>query len=63
VTVVITPKGATPLSAGDLGGRESDAGNPDVGAAAVQTGRTSVADIPRVTEVLLKGSCCNCVEP
>jgi len=63
VTVVITPKGATPLSAGALGGREPDAGNPEIRANAAQAGRTSVTDIPRVTEVLLKGRCRNCVEP
>ena len=62
VTVEITPK-TQPLLSSTLPRpsgtpRRADAHTPPAAAE-----RKSVAEIPRVTEVLLKGRCGNCVEP
>lgn len=57
VTVEITPKTATPGPAGEDGPLT----HPQL-AAGGQPQRTRVSEIPRVTEVLLKGRCGNCTE-
>lgn len=57
VTVEITPKTETPGAAGE-GGLEPEPKR----AAGVPQARKRVSEIPRVTEVLLKGRCGNCAE-
>lgn len=61
VTVEITPKDRPPLPlAPPRASATAGRGEPHTPTAAE---RKSVAEIPRVTEVLLKGRCGNCVEP
>ncbi len=56
VTVAITPKEKKPARRGKkAAGRQAKA-------VSGQRGRKSVAELPRVTEVLLKGRCGNCAE-
>lgn len=57
VTVEITPKALPPAP------RVSATAGRVESPTSTATERKSVAEIPRVTEVLLKGRCGNCVEP
>lgn len=56
VTVAITPKDKPPA------GRGKKTSGPVAKTGSPRRGRKSVSDLPRVTEVLLKGRCGNCVE-
>ncbi len=60
VTVAITPKKAE--KAASPAGKAKKPGAKSMAPASVRAQRKSVSEIPRVTEVLLKGRCGNCEE-
>jgi Fur family ferric uptake transcriptional regulator len=60
VTVAITPKSGGKATQAVARGKKQ--GSRSSGAAAEKRSRKSVSEIPRVTEVLLKGRCGNCAQ-